>query len=70
MQKKQQGASKAITRKPTTTCNIPPIKQLTFSNNNDKALKRPNNMQTVKKRKEIVIKNSLIIKLNLILVHF
>ncbi|TMW44578.1 hypothetical protein DOY81_010341 [Sarcophaga bullata] len=46
MQKKQQGASKTITRKPITTCIMPPIKQLTLKNNTDKALKRPNNMQT------------------------
>lgn len=46
MQKKQQGASKAITTKPMTTCIVPPIKQLTLRNNTVKALKRPNNMQT------------------------
>lgn len=48
IQKKQQGASKAITRKPMTTCSMPPIKHETFSKINDKALKRPNSIQTVK----------------------
>lgn len=51
MQKKQQGASKPITRKPMTICSMPPTKQLIFSNSTVKALKRPNNIQTANVKK-------------------